>query len=48
MSMTQEDFDTLVDENKSLEAECKVLADKIDLYRQVILLLLEASEVHNV
>jgi len=48
LRLANQDNNALQDEVKSLEKECAVLADKIDLYRQVITILLEASEVHDV
>lgn len=42
------DIEDLKEQVKSLEAECEVLADKIDLYRDVIVMILNATEVKNV
>ena len=42
------DMQDLNDRNKSLEQECEVLADKIDQYRDIIVMLLNATEVKNV
>lgn len=48
LRLANQDNNALQEEVKSLEKECRILADKIDLYRQVITILLEASEVHDV
>ena len=48
LRLANQDNNALQDEVKRLENECNILANKIDLYRQSILTLLEATESHDV
>ena len=48
LRLANQDNNALQEEVKHLENECNILANKIDLYRQVIVTLMEVSEVHDV
>ena len=48
LRLANQDNNALQEEVKRLENECNILANKIDLYRQVIVTLMEVSEVHDV